>query len=134
MDSQHNKQLAARFFERFDANDIDGALALMSDDATWWLAGKPDRIPGVGLLDKASIARLFRRMTARLEDGLRMQVVGAIAEGDAVALEVRSHGVLKNGRVYENEYHTLMRLRDGLIHEVREYYDSQHVFEVWYQP
>ena len=101
MDSQHNKQLAARFFERFDANDIDGALALMSDDATWWLAGKPDRIPGVGLLDKERIARVFRRMTAQLEDGLRMQVVGAVAEGDAVALEVRSHGVLKSATFFD---------------------------------
>jgi len=128
-----NKQLACSFFTRFDANDIDGALATMSDDATWWLAGKPEQIPGVGRLTKEQIARVFRRMASQLEDGLRMRVKSLIAEGDSVALEVESHGRLKNGRVYANEYHTLMRIRDGKIHEVREYYDSQHVFSVWYQ-
>ncbi|MED5622002.1 nuclear transport factor 2 family protein [Ideonella sp. BN130291] len=130
---QDNKQLAASFFARFDANDIDGALATLADDATWWLAGKPDQLPGTGTLSKEQIARVFRRMTAQLEDGLRMRVKHMVAEGDTVALEVQSHGTLKNGRVYDNEYHTVMRVRDGRICEVREYYDSLHVFHVWYQ-
>jgi ketosteroid isomerase-like protein len=133
MNTAQCKQVAAEFFARFDANDIDGALATMSDDATWWLAGKPDRMPGVGLLDKARIERVFRRMASQLEDGLRMQVRHMIAEGDTVAAEVVSHGILKNGRHYDNEYHTVMRVRDGRICEVREYYDSLHVFETWYQ-
>jgi ketosteroid isomerase-like protein len=50
-----------------------------------------------------------------------------------VALEVVSHGVLKNGRVYDNEYHLLMRLRGDKIVAVREYYDSFHVWDTWYR-
>ncbi len=133
MNTQACKQLAAEFFARFDANDILGALDTLSDDATWWLAGKPDQLPGVGLLTKEQIASIFHRMTAQLEDGLRMRVKHVLAEGATVALEVESHGVLKNGRHYDNEYHTLMRMRDGKICEVREYYDSLHVFQTWYQ-
>ena len=60
-------------------------------------------------------------MGERLTDGLRMTVRNTVAEGDQVALEVVSHGVLKNGRVYDNEYHLLMRLRGGKIAAVREY-------------
>jgi uncharacterized protein len=131
--TEDNKQVAAAFFARFDANDIDGALATLADDATWWLAGKPEQLPGVGTLDKAQIARVFRRMVAQLEDGLRMQVRHMVAEGDTVALEVESLGHLKNGRVYNNQYHTVMRVREGRICEVREYYDSLHVFHTWYQ-
>jgi ketosteroid isomerase-like protein len=137
-DSQANtladtKALARAFFERFDANDIDGALALFSEDATYWLAGKPDELPGTGLLSKPQIAKVFRRMCALLEDGLRMQVKSIIAEGDVAAVEVVSHGVLKNGRHYDNEYHIRMQMRDGLICAVREYYDSLHVHSVWYR-
>lgn len=128
-----HKALAREFFVRFDANDIAGALALLSDDATYWLAGKPAELPGVGALNKAQIADVFRRMTERLENGLRMQVDSMIAEGDCVALEVQSHGLLKNGREYRNEYHQRMRLREGKICEVREYYDSLHVFNTWYR-
>jgi hypothetical protein len=51
-----------------------------------------------------------------------------------VALEVESYGKLKNGRIYNQQYHTLMVIRDGKISAVREYLDTQHVFEVWFKP
>lgn len=131
---EQTKATARAFFERFDANDVDGALALFSEDATYWLAGKPDELPGVGELNKPQIAKVFRRMTALLEDGLRMQVKSIIAEGDMAAVEVVSHGVLKNGRHYNNEYHIRIQVRDGLICAAREYYDSLHVWSTWYRP
>ena len=84
--------------------------------------------------DKEQIARIFHRMAGRLKNGLRMKVKSAIAEGDRVALEIESHGELENGRVYQNEYHTLVTVRDGKIREVREYLDTQHVHRTWFQP
>jgi len=41
--------------------------------------------------------------------------------------------VLANGRVYDNEYHMLITLRDGRIAAVKEYYDTQHVWDTWYR-
>jgi uncharacterized protein len=64
---------------------------------------------------------------------VRMTIKNTVAEGDQVALEMASHGVLKNGRVYDNEYHLLMRLREGKIVAVREYYDTFHVWDTWYR-
>ncbi len=61
MSIESNKQLAAQFFERFSANDIRGALDTMSEDATWWIAGKKDQLPAAGLYGKEKIARLFYR-------------------------------------------------------------------------
>jgi len=131
--TQHNARLARAFFQRFNDNDVAGAVELLADDATWWLAGKPDKLPGVGLLTRAQIVDVFRRMTAQLPEGLRMTVKGTVAEGDQVAVEVESHGRLKNGRVYENQYHLLMRLRGDKIAAVKEYYDSHHVWDTWYR-
>jgi hypothetical protein len=132
MHQRSNKQLAAEFFARFDAQDVSGALDLLADDATWWMAGKPEALPGAGLKTKAEMAVVFQDMTRRLDGGLRMTVKSAIAEGDKVALEVVSQGKLRNGRLYENEYHFLVTVRDGKIGAVREYYDTQHVFATWY--
>jgi ketosteroid isomerase-like protein len=132
--TQDNKQTAAEFFVRFSAGDIPGAVGLLSADATWWLAGKPELFPLAGLHTKEEIARLFTRMISRLKAGLSMTVKNAIAEGDLVALEVESHGELSNGRVYHNEYHTLMRVRGGKICEVREYNDTLHSHKVWVEP
>jgi len=80
------------------------------------------------------MARLFHTMFDQLKGGLKMTVKSLIAEGDKVAVEVESWGELQNGRVYNNEYHFLMTIRDGKIHEVREYLDTQHVFATWFQP
>ena len=131
MTSEQNKTIARRFFERFTASDIDGALALMSDDCTWLIPGKPERMRSAGLYPKERIARLFHRMLEGLEHGLKMTVTGAIAEGDRVAVEVESEGDLRNGRRYRQQYHFAMQLRDGKICAVREYLDTQHAYDVW---
>ncbi|MES2939489.1 MAG: nuclear transport factor 2 family protein [Pseudomonadota bacterium] len=130
---EDNRQVALAFYARFDAGDVPGVLALMADDATFWIAGKPGTAPTAGPHTKAQIAEVFVRMTAALEGPLRMTVLGTVAEGDKVALEVRSHGQLRNGRVYEQEYHALMTVRGGRIAAVREYMDTEHVQAVWYR-
>ena len=131
MDTAHNKATAQRFFELFSASDIAGALALMTDDATWTIPGKKELTPTAGVYSKERIGRLFRRMIDNLTTGLRMTVASCLAEGDRVALEVTSSGDLKNGREYRQEYHFLMEFRDGKISAVREYLDTQHAHHIW---
>ena len=129
-----NKAAAAELCARFTANDIPGVLALMTDDATWWIPGKPGTHPSVGKLPKEQITRLFYRMQKGLKNGLKMTVKGLVAEGDTVALEAESYGELLNGRVYNQQYHLLLEFRGGKICAVREYLDTQHVLAVWFAP
>jgi uncharacterized protein len=134
MSIDRNKEVAREFFARFTAGDIAGVLDSMTDDATWWLPGKPEQLPILGVQNKEQMARLFHAMTAQLENGLKMTVKSVIAEGDKVALEAESYGQLRNGRVYNQEYHFAMTIRDGKVSAVREYLDTQHVFATWFQP
>jgi hypothetical protein len=131
---ERNKQLAADLFARFSAGDVAGVLDMMTDDATWRLPGKPGQMPAMGVRRKEQIARVFHGMLEQLKSGLRMTVQHLIAEGDTVAVEVVSHGELKNGRVYDQEYHFAITFRDGKIAAVREYLDTQHAFATWFQP
>ena len=133
MSVEENKRLARQFIDRFTANDIAGALDLMTDDATWWLAGKPDHLPASGVYSKEQIGRLLRDMAGHLPNGLKMTVKGLVCEGDKVAMEAASYGELRNGRVYNQEYHFLLTIRDGRIKEVREYLDTQHVYATWFR-
>jgi ketosteroid isomerase-like protein len=134
MTTDQNKALAREFFARFSASDIDGALATLTDDATWLIPGKRDRMPTAGLYPKERIARLFHAMLKQLKGGLRMTVLSAIGEDDRVALEVESSGDLENGRLYRQQYHFLFQFRDGKICAVREYLDTQHAHDVWIVP
>lgn len=131
MNTETNRATAQRFFDLFSASDLDGALALMTDDATWRIPGKKELSRIAGMYDKSDIERLFRRMLDALSDGLRMTVISSVAEADRVALEVTSSGDLKNGRRYRQEYHFLMEFRGDRICAVREYLDTQHTYDVW---
>ncbi len=134
MTTQDNKQIAHELFTRFTAGDITGVLDLMTDDVTWRVPGKPELSPAAGVYGKERLSRLFHRMLAQLKTGLKMTVLGSIAEGDHVAVEVESSGDLRNGREYRQEYHFLITFRGGRIASVREYLDTQHAFEVWMRP
>lgn len=128
-----NRNTALAFFQRIDAGDNAGAIALLADDCAYWLAGKPGSNASAGTTrTKAEMADIFRRMTDAMEGHLRMWVDGTVAEGDKVAVQARSRGQLRNGRVYEQEYHVLMTIREGRIVAAREYMDTQHVQEIWY--
>jgi len=111
MSTEQNKALAQELFARLTASDFAGALGLMADDATWWIAGRKERTPTSGLHSKESIGRLFHAMANALVGGLKMTVLSCIAEADRVALEVVSRGDLKNGRQYRQEYHLLVQVR-----------------------
>jgi ketosteroid isomerase-like protein len=106
----------------------------MTDDVVWRIPGKPELSPAAGDYGKERIGRLFNRMLSQLEAGLKMTVLGSIAEGESVAVEVESSGDLKNGRRYRQQYHFLLAFRDDRISAVREYLDTQHAFEVWMRP
>lgn len=133
MSIEENKDLARQLIDRFTANDIAGALNLMTDDATWWIAGKPDHLPAAGVYSKEQIARLLYNMVGQLPNGLKMTVKSLVAEGGKVAMEAESYGELRNGRVYNQQYHFLITVRDGKIEAVREYLDTQHVHATWFQ-
>lgn len=126
-----NKQIVTELFARLSASDIEGALALVTDDVSWRVPGKPELFPIAGLYDKKRLRRLFDSITSQLHNGLGLRVVHAIAEGDEVAAEVESAGDHKNGRAYRQQYHFMIRLRDGKVAEVHEYFDTLHAHDVW---
>jgi uncharacterized protein len=131
MNTEENKATAEEFFARFSSGDIAGAMSTMTDDATWWIPGKPELSPTAGLYDRDRITKLFHAMLRRLKSGLKMTPTGMVAEGNCVAVEVISEGDLTNDRQYRQQYHMLMEFRQGKISAVREYLDTQHAHAVW---
>ncbi len=57
------------------------------------------------------------------------------AEGDRVSVESETYGIVESSRkVYNNKYHYLFTLRDGKVANVREYMDTQRVFDILATP
>ena len=133
MSAADNRTLAEELFARLSVGDVPGALATMTDDATWRAAGRRELLPAAGNYNKEKLGRLFNAMLGQLRNGLKVTVEGMIAEGDRVALEAESYGELKNGRVYNQHYSFVIEFRGGKICAVREYLDTQHAHAVWYE-
>ncbi len=131
MNTDDSKQVVQAFMDLFERSDITGLLDAMTEDATWEIVGKPELFAGAGVKTKADMARIWPDLYGKLESPLEMRVTGMIAEGDLVAAEVRSHALTKSGRVYANEYHFLITVRDGLIAAVKEYTDLMHAAHVF---
>jgi len=82
MSIEANKRIARQYFDLFGRSAVADILAMMTDDATWWVNGKPHLFSGAGTKTKAEMARLWPALYASLPGGLQMSVVGMIAEGD----------------------------------------------------
>ncbi len=124
MSIQDNKRTVREYLAHFKRAAVPDLLTAMSEDATWWILGKPHLFAGAGTKSKADMERIWRGLFRHMKDGLEMTVIGMVAEGDKVAAEIRSHAGLTDGRVYENQYHMLFIVRQGKIVEVKEYADT----------
>ena len=130
MSIETNKKLVADFFAHFKRKDVQQALDMMTEDATWWIGGKPELFPMCGLKTKEEMAAILNELVPGTEDGLEIKPKSMIAEGDKVACEAESYGVLGNGRVYNNEYHFLVEILNGKVAAVKEYLDTMHTADV----
>ena len=133
MSTEQNRKVTEEFFARLSAGDIPGALATMTDDATWLIPGRREDNPSAGTYDKRRLEKLFKAMLGQLKSGLKITLKGnGIAEGDKLTLEAESLGHLNNGRTYNQHYHFFIEFRAGKICAVRDYLDTQHAYNVWY--
>jgi ketosteroid isomerase-like protein len=60
---------------------------------------------------------------------MRLKIHAFTAEGDRVAIEAESHVLNPNGRIYNNFYHYLFRVRDGKLVLFKEYQDTLHMYD-----
>lgn len=124
-----NKQIVLAFLEALCRGDRDAAEAAFHENATWKY---PPSLGGAGVHEgRDAIFDTYFAVDEKLyETGTReydIEILGAVAEGNRVAVEMRHRGHTRSGKPYESDYHVVYELRDGRIQAVREYFDSLYV-------
>ncbi len=128
MGIEQNKKIVTDFFAHFgESKDVAGGMAMMAEDGTWWIGGKPELLALAGTKSKLEMTAILNGLVPVLKHGLPITIRSMIGEGDKVAVEAESYGEHPNGRIYNNEYHFLIELREDKILRVREYLDTQHI-------
>lgn len=120
-----NTDIVKAFIETNGREGLSAAIAAHgASDMTWWTPGTGDigdKIRMVGDIMHAHYT----------DDGMVFTITALIGDGDLVTAEYEGHATLKDGRAYNNHFHVLFELHDGLITAVREYHDSARADPIW---
>ena len=127
-DLEHNKQLVRDFFGRLSAFDIEGFKQLLTDDVVF---NVPNTGCTGGKLDLPGFLQVMAGLGQICPAGVTTKILDLTAEDDRVSCRMEGSGKLVDGGEYLNQYHFLMRIRDGRICETYEYFDSLLVEKVF---
>lgn len=120
--AEAHKATVRRFFERFSAGDIPGAVALFHDDATYWLPTTRETLTMPGLTEA------LRWIQSRLAGPISYELGAMVADDRAVAVQLEGLGTTIDGRPYRNRHHVYFEFDGDKIRCARDYNDTAHVF------
>ncbi len=118
-----NKQVVLDFYAAGERGDMDSCLALLADDVTWTNIGTT-RFSGTYAGKQAVVEQLLGPLFGLLKEGIASTMESLVAEGDVVVALTRGRAETHDGRPYNNSYCQVMRIRNGQIAAVREYFDT----------
>ena len=119
--TEENKDIAIKFFEALSSGS-ETYLDYYNDDSIIWTAG--DNSIG-GTRTKQEIEDFAQGILSAFPDGIKFNITGITAENERVAVEVSGEAIHASGQDYNNKYHFLLKIKNGKIHELKEYMDTQ---------
>jgi ketosteroid isomerase-like protein len=119
-----NKQVVLDFFAAGERGDMEACLALLSDDVTWTNIGTTD-FSGTYAGKDAVMHDLIGPLFAQLEDGIWSTIENLVAEGDVVVVQSGAKARTLDGVPHDNFYCQGIRIQEGKICSVKEYFDTE---------
>lgn len=118
--NKDSHRIVQSFFAAVRAGELPDAL--LTDDFTGWTTLQ-------GRVSKAQYQAAIGTLARISREPLVFTIDAITAEDDRVVAEVRSQGVLIDGKPYANTYVFVLRVRDGLIASVAEHFNALIVLE-----
>lgn len=125
-----NKQVVLDFYEAGARGDMDACFALLSDDIVWTNIGST-RFSGTYSGKQILLEQLLGPLFGQLKAGICSEIERLTAEGDIVVAQTSGTAETLDGAPYNNSYCQIIRIADGQIVEVKEYFDTALVDAVF---
>ena len=119
--TDQNKQITKEFFEALSTGS-DQYLDFYTDESIIWTAG--NNSVG-GTRTKKEVISFAQNILSAFPTGITFNITGITAENERVAVEISGKAIHASGETYNNQYHFLLRIKDGKILELKEYMDTQ---------
>ena len=127
MNEQKNIKLVQDAYAAFGRNDIDGILALSSNDIDWHTYGPTELPMGGPRKGKPEVRRFFDDV-AKSWNFSRFEPRDFIASGDVVVSFGRYEGTAKStNRPFAAEFCHSFTIKDGKVTRFREYTDTANL-------
>ncbi|WP_312407267.1 nuclear transport factor 2 family protein [Rhizobium sp.] len=131
MDRKQQEDVARAFLDALGRCDTETMSDLSTEDMTWWI------MPGnkfSGLHAKDSYLKNLPELLKNASGPLKLVYHEITGENDRLAVVAKGDLPMKDGRHYRNDYHFLLRFRDGKIASGKEFTDSLHINEIFGAP
>lgn len=122
-----NVRIVEGIFESFGRGDVPSVLAALSEDVEWFIPG-PAEIPYAGLRRGRDEVRQFFSALGSAVDFEQFEPREFIAQDDVVAVVGFERGrVRATGKVFDNPWTMIFKLRGGRVTYFRGYEDTAAV-------
>ena len=119
--TEKNKTITKEFFEAL-SNGSNKYLDFYTDESIIWTAGN-NAIGGTRT--KKEVEGFAQNILSAFPTGITFNIKNMTAEDERVAVEIDGEAMHASGATYNNQYHFLLRIKDGKILELKEYMDTQ---------
>lgn len=130
MSTADNKQLILDFYAAGARGDMDACFDMLSDDVTWTNIGNT-RFSGSYKGKQVLLEQLLGPLFGQLKAGIASEIERLTAEGDIVVAQTSGTAETHDGTPYNNTYCQVIRVHEGKIAEVKEYFDTALVDAVF---
>ncbi|WP_186319089.1 nuclear transport factor 2 family protein [Streptomyces sp. SAJ15] len=113
------------FFAAFATHDLDQILALVDEDAHWYVPGEPALVPWAGERRGHASLREFFELVFTVAEPLAFDIHGMAELGDTVLIPGRfAYRYHRSGQTLDDEFILKITVRDGLVTDYRIFEDS----------
>jgi ketosteroid isomerase-like protein len=130
MAASDNKQLIRDFYAAGARGDMETCFALLADGIRWTNIGST-RFSGTYTGKQDLADNLLGPLFGLLKNGIASQMERLIAEDDIVVAQTSGIAETLDGQPYNNSYCQVFRIQEGVIVEVKEYFDTELVTSVF---
>jgi ketosteroid isomerase-like protein len=126
-----NKLVALEWLDAILNGNESRVTQLMADECVFYMLGST---AASGFQSRERWLEILRQGPVLMPGAATMHIGHITAEADRVAVEAESHLVTQAGKPYHNQYHFLLRVRDGKVSAFKEYFDTQETANVFQMP
>ena len=119
--TDQNKKITKEFFRALSTGS-DQYLDFYTNESIIWTAGG-NAIGGTRT--KKEVVSFAQNILSAFPTGITFNITGLTAEDERVAVEISGEAIHASGETYNNQYHFLLRIKNGKILELKEYMDTQ---------